>query len=287
MKGNPIGLSSFVIASPFRDASLKALGLYRDMGYDLVEVCLEDEEDVTPEALVEGLHSTGLSASVGGVFGDSRDMSHEDPEVRRNARAYLTKCIEFAHAVGATVVSGPMYAAIGRTQLLDPAARHAQRMRAVEALKEVADVAAERGVSLSIEPLNRFETDLVNTVEQGLELCDLIGAPNVGLTLDTFHMNIEERDLPDAIRSAGARLVSFQASENDRGTPGSGHVDWSGVFAALAEIDYSGPVIVESFDADSADIARAVSLWRPTAQSMDDLARLGAQFLRQNLARPA
>jgi len=131
-----------------------------------------------------------------------------------------------------------------------------------------------------MEPLNRFETDLVNTVEQGLDLCDRIGRANVGLLLDTFHMNIEEKSFTEAMASAGDRLFHMQVAENDRGTPGSGHVPWDEVFRALDAVGYNGSVVIESFLPTVAEIARAVSLWRPVAPSMDALARDGYAFIR-------
>ncbi len=131
-----------------------------------------------------------------------------------------------------------------------------------------------------MEPLNRFETDLVNTVEQGLDLCDRIGRANVGLLLDTFHMNIEEKSFTEAMTRAGDRLFHMQVAENDRGTPGSGHVPWDEVFRALDAVGYNGSVVIESFLPTVAEIARAVSLWRPVAPSMDALARDGHAFIR-------
>ena len=130
--------------------------------------------------------------------------------------------MELAAEIGAPHFVGPMYSAVGRTRMLEPAEREQQRALAVESLKEVAEHAADRGVRLAIEPLNRFETDLVNTAEQVLELCDRVGADNVGVLLDTFHMNIDEKSLGDAIRLVGDRLLQLHACENDRGTPGTG-----------------------------------------------------------------
>jgi D-psicose/D-tagatose/L-ribulose 3-epimerase len=128
--------------------------------------------------------------------------------------------------------------------------------------------------------LNRFETDLVNTIEQAVDLCDRIGRNNVGLLVDTFHMNIEEKNIGEALIAAGPRVFHVQVSENDRGTPGSGHVPWDDVFDALDRIGYTGSIVIESFLPTVAEIARAVSLWRPVAASMDALARQGYAFLR-------
>ena len=284
--GLSLGLSTFVLASPFADADLRLFGRVRSFGYDQVEVCLEDPAGLTARAVARAAADEGLSVLVCGAFGPRRDVSSADPAVRRDGLGYLRTCVEFAAAVGSPLVSGPMYAPTGQARLLDPPARAAQWDRAVASLAEVAGFAAEAGVRLAVEPLNRFETDLVNTVEQGLRLCADTGADNVGLLLDTFHLNIEEKSLPAAVVRAGGRAFHVQASENDRGTPGSGHIPWAEVVAALREIGYAGSVVVESFLPTVREIARAVSLWRPVAESMDALAADAATFLRPLLDTP-
>ena len=263
-----LGLSTFVLASPFSDKDLRVLGKVREWGYDHVEVCIEDPGLLTSSAVQAAADAEGLSVLVCGAFGPERDVSHETRHGRQAGIDYLRHCVDFAAAVNSPLVSGPMYATTGQTRLLPPEERRAQWDRAVDSLTTVAHHAAGAGVSLAVEPLNRFETDLVNTVEQGLALCSDVGADNVGLMLDTFHMNIEEKSLPDAIRGAGPKILNFQASENDRGTPGTGHTDWLGVLRALHEVNYAGGIVVESFLPTVKEIARAVSLWRPVAPSM-------------------
>ncbi|WP_426323224.1 TIM barrel protein [Microbacterium sp. E-13] len=284
MSRYPLGISSFVLASPFSDGDVEQFDYAKDVGFDLIEVCVEDPALLTADALIAASSRTGLPISICGAFGPDRDVSHEDPAVRRRAIDYLKGCVDIAAAVGSPHVAGPMYSATGKTRLLPPAHRELQRSWAAVNLREVAEYAGERGVALAIEPLNRFETDLVNTVEQGVELVELIGLPNAGLMLDTFHMNIEEKDIAGAIRSAGRHVFHFQVSENDRGTPGTGHIDWTGVWAALDDIGYNGSIVIESFLPDVKEIAKAVSLWRPWADSMDSLAREGLAFLERELA---
>jgi len=256
----------------------------KEVGFDVFEVCIEDPALISAEALIEASERTGLAVSVCGAFGPERDVSHDDAAARRPGVEYLKTCVDIARAVGSPHVAGPMYSATGKTRLLAPEERRQQRGWAAESLREVADYAGERGVVLAMEPLNRFETDLVNTVDQGLELIDLIDRDNVGLMLDTFHMNIEEKHLGDAIRRAGDRVIHFQVSENDRGTPGTGHVDWSGTWTALDEIGYEGSIVIESFLPTVKQIAKAVSLWRPWAPSADSLVRDGLRFLRSELS---
>jgi D-psicose/D-tagatose/L-ribulose 3-epimerase len=276
----PLGLSTFVLASPFSDADLGLFGKVKSFGYEQVEVCIEDPGRLTASAVAKAAAEEGLSVLVCGAFGPDRDISHEDEQRRRGGTGYLRHCVDFAAAVGSPLVSGPMYAPTGQARLLDAGARAAQWARATESLAQVAEHARAANVRLAVEPLNRFETDLVNTVEQGVRLCADVGADNVGLLLDTFHMNIEEKSLPAAITTAGPRVFHFQASENDRGTPGSGHIAWEEVVAALRGIDYAGSVVVESFLPTVQEIARAVSLWRPVADSMDALAADSVRFLR-------
>ena len=273
-----LGLSTFVLASPFSDADVGLFDKVRSFGYDQVEVCVEDPARLTAAAVARAAADAGLSVLVCGAVGAERDISHEDPARRAAGLDYLRWCVEFAAAVGSPLVSGPIYAPVGQARMLDPPERRAQWDRAVASLAELAAFAA--GIRLAVEPLNRFETDLVNTVEQGLRLCTDVGADNVGLLLDTFHMNIEEKSIPAAIAAAGARLFHVQASENDRGTPGTGHIPWAEVVGALRAAGYTGSVVVESFLPTVREIARAVSLWRPVAPSMDELAAGGAAFLR-------
>ena len=145
----------------------------------------------------------------------------------------------------------------------------------------MAEYAAKRNVALALEPLNRFETDFMNTVEQGLALLEQVGFDNAGFLLDTFHMNIEEKSLPNAIRMAKGKIFDFHSCANDRGTPGEDHFDWQAIVEALNEVDYRGPVVIESFTPEIKEIAKAVSLWRPLAESPDTLAKNGCEFLRK------
>ncbi len=150
-------------------------------------------------------------------------------------------------------------------------------------LRPVADYAAGLGVRLALEPLNRFETSFVNTVEQAFEIIARLDSPGCGLLLDTFHMNIEEKDPAATIRAAGRHLAHFHACGTDRGTPGADHLDWGSIARALGDIDYRGPVCIESFTPENVAIARAAAIWRPLAASGDALATDGLRFLRQLL----
>jgi len=275
------GASTFIWVSPFSNKTLGLGKKVREMGFDIIEICIEDPATIDVSRINEALKENDLKATICGAFGPDRDASSNDRNIRANAVKYLEACIDAARGLGAPFVAGPMYSAVGKTRLLSPDERAKQWSLAVETLKPVADYAGQRGVQLAIEPLNRFETDFINTVEQGLDLVGRVGATNVGLLVDTFHMNIEEKDIPAAIRKAGSKVFHFHSCENDRGTPGTGHVEWKEVASALREINYQGPVVIEAFTTEITEIARAVSLWRPLAPSQDSLAQEGLRFLQK------
>ncbi len=274
------GASTFIWVSPFSNMTLGVIDKVKALGFDLIEICVEDPETIDVAAIRSQVARAGVGVTLCGAFGPGRDLSSEDEAIRHAGLAYLRRCIDYANELGSPFVSGPMYAAVGNTRLLDEKARRDQWMRAVGSLRLAAAYAAERSVKLAIEPLNRFETDLVNTVDQGLRLIEDIGADNVGLLLDTFHMNIEEKDIPAAIGRAAGRIVEFHASANDRGTPGEDHLPWPKIAEALEAARYEGPVVIEAFTPEIREIAKAVSIWRPLAASQDALARDGLKNLR-------
>lgn len=275
------GASTFIWVSPFGEDTLDLFQKVKDMGFDVLEICVEDPETIHPDSILKAASQTGVEVLICGAFGEDRDLSSFDATVREQGLTYLKTCIDLAKAVGSDVVSGPMYAAVGKTNLLSDEQRNEQWDLAVENMKKAAAYALERGVKLAFEPLNRFETDFINTVEQGLDFIRRIDMENVGMLLDTFHMNIEERDIGDAIRLAGDKLFNFHACANDRGTPGKDHIPWDAVKAALDEIGYDRHVVIEAFNPKITEIAKAVALWRPLAASPDRLASDGIEFLKE------
>jgi D-psicose/D-tagatose/L-ribulose 3-epimerase len=279
------GASTFIWVSPFSNKTLDLLYKVKAFGFDILEICVEDPDSLEVASIRAHADEAGVALTICGAFGPSRDLSSEATAVRQSGLAYLRRCVDFAALLGSPFVSGPMYAAVGATRMLDTHERAAQWARAVTSLKTAAAYAAERSVKLAIEPLNRFETDLVNTVDQGLDLVAEVGAENVGLLLDTFHMNIEEKDIPSAIRRADGHIVELHACSNDRGTPGEDHLPWSAIADALYDVRYAGPVVIEAFTPEIKEIARAVSIWRPLAQSQDALARDGLKNLRRAFER--
>jgi D-psicose/D-tagatose/L-ribulose 3-epimerase len=281
---NPIGANTWIWVSPLTDERLAELApRVRRMGFDVVELQVENPGDWDPGRAAELLEEQGLGASLCAVMPPGRDLLGDADEVA-STQDYLRHCIDVAERIGSRAVGGPIYSAVGRTWLLEPAERRRTIEQLVEALRPVADYAGEHGVALALEPLNRYETSLINTAEQGLEVVAQLGSDALGLLLDTYHMNIEEKSPAGAIRLAGSRLVHVHACGSDRGTPGADHLDWPAIATALRDVAYDGAVCIESFTSENKTIAVAASIWRPLAQSQDALARDGLAFLKAQLA---
>jgi D-psicose/D-tagatose/L-ribulose 3-epimerase len=277
----PVGVSPWVWASPVTDAVLADLiPRIAAFGFDAVELPIERPGDWSPTRTRDLLAAHGLTAAaVCAVTPPGRDLVRAAPAVVEATAAYLKTCVDSAAAVGAPCVGGPVYAAVGRTWRMSAADRATCYADFRRALSPVADHAARRGVGIGVEALNRYETSVVNTVEQTVELIDGL-PPSVGLMIDTYHLNIEEADPYAAVALAGPYLKHVQVSGTNRGAPGADHFDWPRFFAALGATGYGGAVCIESFTADNETIATAASIWRPLAPSQDRLAQDGLAYLR-------
>ncbi|HEX9118639.1 MAG TPA: sugar phosphate isomerase/epimerase family protein [Anaerolineae bacterium] len=278
------GINTFIWASPFRTKDLYVLDKAKAMGYDLVEIPVEGEDDLDYAVAAEAFRRTGLDVSICAVMGPNRDPSHEDPAIQAGGVAYLKHCIDAVVQMGGKTIGGPIYAAVGRQWQATPEQRRGDLERTAANLREVAAYAESKGVTLAMEPLNRFETSFINIMEQACELMEMIDSPAIKLMIDTFHANIEEKNIGKAIELAGPNLVHVHANENDRGAPGSGHVAWPEVAAALKKVNYSGAMVIETFTTEVKEIARAAAIWRPLAATQDGLAEDGLAYLKQLMA---
>ncbi|MFT7835856.1 sugar phosphate isomerase/epimerase family protein [Saccharothrix sp. BKS2] len=272
-----IGVSTWVWASPLTDDVLSVLApRIRAWGFDVVELPVENPGDWDPHRAAGLLAALGLKATVCLVMPPGRDLVESDAVTE--TQDYLRHVVDVAAVVGSGVAAGPAYSAVGRTWRIGHRPGIYAQLRAN--LAPVVEHAASKGVRIAVEPLNRYETSLINTVGQALEALDGLPEEGWGLALDTYHANIEESSPVEAIRTAGARIAHVQVCANDRGTPGRDHQDWPAVLRALAGAGYRGPLCIESFTPDNAAIATAASIWRPLAESPDALAADGLAFLR-------
>jgi D-psicose/D-tagatose/L-ribulose 3-epimerase len=280
------GINTFLFTSPFTTESTRLFKQFKQWGFDSVEIPIEDPAHLDPARVKRELDRHGLvCGSVCACLGPDRDLRGTAKQ-QRTCLDYIKKVLDQMVVLDCPAVVGPIYSAVGRADAV-PAAEYKQQWKAVARnLKTLSREAEQRGKIICLEPLNRFETDFINTCDQALKMIHAVGSPALRLHLDTFHMNIEEKNQPAAIRKAGKLLGHFHACGSGRGTPGYDHIDWKPIAAALQEIGYNGDVVIESFTTDVKVIARAAAIWRRIEPTRNEIAVNGLKFLRQNL-RPA
>jgi D-psicose/D-tagatose/L-ribulose 3-epimerase len=257
----------------------------RSWGYEGVEVPLFAPAALDVAWAAGELQECGLELTTVTSLPQNANLIGEGEDEQQAAIGHLRACIQTARQLGASLLCGPVYAPVGR--LVGRPRTAEEWRRAINNLGELARIAADHGVRVAIEPLNRFETYFLNTAADTCQLIGEIGSDNLGVQLDTFHANIEEKSLAATIRQCGPRLMHVHVSENDRGIPGTGHVDWDGMFAALRETGYDGWIVVESFAQTIPQIAAATAMWRPVAPNAEVYAREAIQFLRSKAASAA
>lgn len=281
---NKLGIHALVWVGGWSEAEARyAIAQTAAAGYDLIEIPVLDPRSVDP-AMTRGLleeHGLTATCSLGLRF--DADISSTDAEVARRGEDLLDGALTVAHGLGSTYLGGVLYSALGKYAApLPDRGRH----NCVEALRRLAVKAADAGVTLGLEIVNRYETNVVNTVEQALALIDEIGADNVVVHLDTYHMNIEEPDFATPVRQAGERLGYVHVGESHRGYLGSGTVDFPAFFAALAEQGYDGIVTFESFSSAvvNPQLSSSLAVWRDLWSDGPDLARQAREFVVAGLA---
>jgi D-psicose/D-tagatose/L-ribulose 3-epimerase len=250
----------------------------REWGFDGVELFLSPEEPPEIPVLREQLSRIGLERTTCAVLPRDAHLPSPDKETHRRGIAYLTRCVERTADLEARLMCGPLHSGLG--VMTGRRRTKGEWNRAVEGLKQVARRARDLGVTLCVEPLNRFETYFLNTQTDAAHLIEQIGEPNVYVHFDTFHANIEEKDPVRALKALGTHVGHVHISESDRGTPGSGHVDWRGTLLALKELGYDGWLTIESFAQPEPQLASAACIWRDLAPSGDSLAREGLAFIK-------
>ena len=278
------GINTFLFTSPFTNDSTSLFPQFKAWGFDSVEIAVEHESDIDPVYIKSELDKHGLvCGTLCGAFGPGRDLrgSQEEQEA---SLAYIQQLVDIMVTLGASTLVGPVYSAVGRAEFVPEPERAAQWRLVVEHLKQACRYAERQGKEIAIEPLNRFETDFINTCGQALRMVEDVGSPALSVLLDTFHMNIEEKNPARAILQADQKLGHFHACGCDRGTPGNDHIEWASIAAALKKIGYQKHVVIESFTPDVLVIARAASIWREMEPHKNDIATEGLKFLKKALS---
>ena len=277
------GINTFLFVSPFTNSSTKLFKQFKQWGFDTVEIAIEDCSHIDPAHVKRELDKHGLACgSICACLGPDRDLRGNGAQ-QETSLAYLKGVLDQMVVLDCPTLAGPVYSSVGRAGAVPPPEYKKQWKTVVKHLKTLAKYAQAHGRQICLEPLNRFESDFINTCEQALQMIKEVNCPALKLHLDTFHMNIEEKHQPAAIKRAGGLLGHFHACGSDRGTPGNDHIDWPGIAKALHAVNYQGDVVIESFTQDVTVIARAAAIWRQIEPSQNDIAIKGLKFLRATL----
>ncbi|KPJ86470.1 MAG: hypothetical protein AMS17_12400 [Spirochaetes bacterium DG_61] len=275
------GLELLLWTETFDRESMTLIGRARRLGFDGVELHIRYPDRFPVEETKRVLKEEGMGVAFVVILTKEYNPLSKDAAVRRRSLDYIKKCIDTAHAVtgGGCVIGGVNYAAAG---YITGRARTDQEWAwAVRNFREAVRYAGDRGITLAVEPINRFETYFLNTAADAVRFCKDVGEPNVKVHLDTYHMIREEKSFYRAIVDTGEYLGHFHACENDRGTPGTGLVRWDEVNRGLRDIDYQGWIVIESFVPDIKELARVCAIWRQLAPSADALAEEGLKNLKR------
>jgi len=277
------GINTFLFTSPFTNDSTKLFPKFKRWGFESIEIPIEDPAHIDPAYVKRELDKHGLVCGTAcACVGPDRDL-RGTPEQQKNGLDYMMKAIDQMVVLECPALIGPVYSAVGRADAVPPAEYKQQWKTVVKNLKTLCKYAKSKGKLIYMEPLNRFETDFINTCDQALKMVKDVGSPALKLHLDTFHMNIEEKNQAAAIRKAGKLLGHVHACGCDRGTPGNDHIDWKSIAKALRDIRYDGDVVIESFTTDVKVIARAAAIWRKIEPTQDEIAVKGLKFLQRIL----
>lgn len=273
-----LGISPWVWAELIGEDDDTLIKNAKDLGFQGMEIAVYDEE-TNLETVKKAIKQYNIKPIISTALTEPYDLIHPDPEHHKSGLRFLRLLVKIANDFGADRIIGPMCAAPGRLWLPQKEEKERHFDMAANNLRKAAQYANDHGVKLALEVMNRFECSFINTAEEGMKLVELVDNPAMGLLLDTFHMNIEEKSMSKAIRLVGSHLHHFHAIENDRGTPGTGRVEWTEVADALKDINYDGWVVIEGFSDKVEWLAKACCIWRKLAPSMTGLASEGREFL--------
>jgi D-psicose/D-tagatose/L-ribulose 3-epimerase len=273
------GVNTLIWTAGFDRSHLSLLPQIKEHGFDGVEIARFDFAGFPAAGIRKNLAENGLACTFCSALTGELSVVSGDAGVRGRALAFLRDGIQVAAELGARTFSGPFCAPVG---YLPGRRRTEEEWRlAVEGLESLGDTLLACDVTLAIEPLNRFETYFLNTTADASALCDAVNHPRVGILFDTFHANIEEKEIGAAARSLGKHLKHVHTCENDRGVPGSGHIEWPALFQALGDLHYDGWLVIESFGFAIKEIAAAACIWRDLAPAPETIAFEGLKFLKQ------
>ncbi len=274
-----LGVNTLIWSAAYDNCVEELLPTIKEKGFDGIEFPIFRAVDISPARVRKAMELNGLECNTVSIFVDGLNAISDDAAIRKRSIQWLKDVIAITAECSARTIAGPLYSPVG---YLPGRRRTADEWSwAVEAYQRVGDTLTEHNVSLAIEPLNRFETYFLNTAEDAALLAEEVGHPNVGILYDTFHANIEEKSIAAGLLKVGKHLKLIHTCENDRGIPGSGHVEWESVFGAIRQLEYDGWLTIESFGFALGDLSAAAAIWRDIESSPSAIAFEGVRFLMQ------
>jgi D-psicose/D-tagatose/L-ribulose 3-epimerase len=272
------GVNTFVWGASFEPADFQRLPRIRERGFDGVELPVLDPLRFKADSIRRELDKYDLECTTVSIVPAGQSLASPDAVARAKGRRHLNDVMAASRDVGSKLLSGPLYTPVG--EMTGVRRTDDEWKRVVAAWQQLGRVAQEAGIEVGLEPLNRFETYFLNTAADGVRLCRDIADPSIGLLFDTFHANIEEKSIGAAARQAAPYLKHLHACENDRGTPGSGHVAWTEFFEAITDIGYDRWMTIESFGFALGSMSAAAAIWRDLAATPEAIPFDGLTFLR-------
>ena len=277
---NKLGMNMFVWTMTMDEDLSETLEFLQASGFDFVEIPINTPDNPAKwQQLGQHLKELGLGVQTCTICGPEFSLISPDASVRRAGIDHLKAVIDCSQAVGSKILMGPLYA--GFKAFTGKPATANEWNWSVTAMREVAGYASTKDVTLAIEYLNRFEIYLLTCADELVRYVEAVNHPNCRAAFDTFHANMEEKNMADAIRKVAPYLVHVQISENDRSTPGQGHINFNEVFDALQEIKYTGPIAIEAFGPNPPELAAATHIFRPMFSSPEQLAVEGLKLMSE------
>lgn len=280
-----LGVSAFAWTAKFDNSHLRLIPLVKEMGFDGLEIAMFDPSDLAAAEIRRTFEASDLECTVCAILPPGVNPISSDATTRKKSASHLARCVETTCALGAKVLAGPLYAPIG--YLPEHRPTEDEWNWAVEHFQKAGELLDANQITLAIEPVNRSETFLLRTAKEAKQLCEAIAHERIGVTLDTFHGNIEERDIVEAVRLLGPRLRHLHLSENDRSLLGEGHVPFPELLATLQDARYDGYLVIEGFGYSSEEKVGPGYLWAAIDVSPEEIAVKGIQYLHRLQAREA
>ena len=263
-----------------------------DIGFDVLEFQAQPLLEMTEKRMDEiksAANEYGIELTYSLGLDKKYDISSVDENVRRSGVKYLSDIMKKVKYMDGKIISGVSYAGWGVPENTD-FCREELTQNSVSCMKELMKYAEEYGITYGIEAVNRFEGVIVNTAEDALRYVNMVDSPNIGVLLDTYHMNIEENNIGDAIRLAGEKLEGLHTGENNRTAPGRGHLDWDEIFKALADVNFTGRIVSEPFVVAGGEVGRDIYVWRDlvldtSEASIDEEAKFLINFEKEMIKK--